>query len=79
MENSHDRAIDVDVLMNEAAISIRRTGKQIWRGRSTSGPIVRGEFIRRRASNAELVVFVTGSPSGPHRRNWALPQFGAAF
>ncbi|MBY3027099.1 IS110 family transposase [Rhizobium leguminosarum] len=52
--------IGLDVSMKETAISIRRAGKRIWRGKCASDPAAIAELIRMRASNAERVVFETG-------------------
>ncbi|WP_245499507.1 IS110 family transposase [Mesorhizobium sp. M1A.F.Ca.ET.072.01.1.1] len=52
--------IGLDVSMKETAISIRRAGKRIWRGKCASDPATIAELIRRRAPNAERVVFETG-------------------
>lgn len=52
--------IRLDVSMKETAISIRRAGKRIWRGKCASDPAAIAELVRMRASNAERVVFETG-------------------
>ena len=52
--------IGLDVSMKETAISIRRAGKRIWRGKCASDPATIAELIRMRAPNAERVVFETG-------------------
>ena len=41
--------IGLDVSMNETAVSIRRDGKRIWRGKCASDPRVVAELIRKRA------------------------------
>jgi len=52
--------IGLDVSMKETAISIRRAGKRIWRGKCASDPAAIAELVRMRAPNAERVVFETG-------------------
>ena len=52
--------IGLDVSMKETAVSIRREGKRIWRGRGASDPRIIAELIRKRAPAAKRVVFETG-------------------
>ncbi|MDL2403299.1 IS110 family transposase [Rhizobium mayense] len=52
--------IGLDVSMKETAISIRRAGKRIWRGKCASDPAAIAELVRMRAPNVERVVFETG-------------------
>ncbi|TAU45466.1 IS110 family transposase (plasmid) [Rhizobium leguminosarum] len=52
--------IGLDVSMKETAISIRRAGKRIWRGKCASDPAAIAELVRMRAPNAERLVFETG-------------------
>jgi transposase len=52
--------IGLDVSMKETAISIRRAGKRIWRGKCASDPAAIAELVRMRAPNTERVVFETG-------------------
>ncbi|AXA43774.1 transposase [Rhizobium leguminosarum] len=52
--------IGLDVSMKETAISIRRAGRRIWRGKCASDPAAIAELIRTRAPNAERLVFETG-------------------
>ena len=52
--------IGLDVSMKETAVSIRREGKRIWRGRCASDPRIIAELIRKRAPAAKRVVFETG-------------------
>jgi len=51
--------IGLDVSMKETAISIRRAGKRIWRGKCASDPAAIAELVRTRAPNAERLVFET--------------------
>ena len=51
--------VGLDVSMKETAVSIRRDGKRIWRGKCASDPRLIAEVIRRRAP-ATRVVFETG-------------------
>jgi transposase len=52
--------IGLDVSLKETAISVRRDGKRIWRGRCPSDPNLIAEVLRKRAPAAERVVFETG-------------------
>src|SRR4030095_9098018 len=52
--------VGLDVSMKETAVSIRRDGKRIWRGKCGSDPRLIAEVIRKRAPNAARVVFETG-------------------
>src|SRR5436305_4195136 len=52
--------VGLDVSMKETAVSIRRDGKRIWRGKCGSDPRLIAEVIRRRAPNVARVVFETG-------------------
>ena len=52
--------IGLDVSLKDTAISIRRDGKRIWRGKCPSDPKLIAEVIRIRAPNAKRVVFETG-------------------
>jgi transposase len=52
--------IGLDVSLKEPAISVRRDGRRIWRGKCPSDPKLIAEVIGRRAPGAERVVFETG-------------------
>ena len=52
--------VGLDVSMKETAVSVRRDGKRIWRGKCGSDPKLVAEVIRRRAPDAARVVFETG-------------------
>ncbi|MCA1371321.1 IS110 family transposase [Bradyrhizobium sp. BRP14] len=52
--------IGLDVSMKETAVSIRRDGKRIWRGKCASDPKLIAELIRKRAPAVRRVVFETG-------------------
>jgi transposase len=52
--------IGLDVSLKETAISIRREGKRVWRGKCPSDPKLIAEVIRKRAPNAKRMVFETG-------------------
>src|SRR3954462_9393400 len=52
--------VGLDVSMKETAVSIRRDGKRIWRGKCASDPRLIAEVIRHRAPGATRVVFETG-------------------
>ena len=55
-----DEYIGLDVSMKETAVSIRRGGQRIWRGKCASDPKVIADLIRQRAPAARRVVFETG-------------------
>ncbi|MDR6146177.1 transposase [Sphingomonas sp. SORGH_AS870] len=52
--------IGLDVSLKDTAVSIRHLGKRIWRGKCASDPQTLAELIRKRAPDAERVVFETG-------------------
>ena len=52
--------IGLDVSMKETAISIRRDGKRIWRGKCASDPAVIANLLRKHAASAKRVIFETG-------------------
>ena len=52
--------VGLDVSMKETAVSVRRDGKRVWRGRCPSDPKVLAELLRRRASEAACIIFETG-------------------
>lgn len=52
--------IGLDVSMKETAVSIRRGGKRVWRGKCVSDPKIIAELIRKRAPSVKRVVFETG-------------------
>lgn len=52
--------IGLDVSMKETAVSIRRDGKRIWRGKCASDPKLIADLIRKRAPSAKRIVFETG-------------------
>jgi transposase len=52
--------IGLDVSLKETAISIRRDGKRVWRGKCPSDPTRLAALIRKRAPLAERIVFETG-------------------
>lgn len=52
--------IGLDVSMKDTAVSIRRNGKRIWRGKCASDPNVLADLVRKRAPHAKRVVFETG-------------------
>lgn len=52
--------IGLDVSMKETAVSIRRDGQRIWRGKCASDPTVIALLIRKRAPFAKRIVFETG-------------------
>jgi len=55
-----DEYIGLDVSMKETAVSIRRDGKRVWRGKCASDPGVISSLLRRHAPAATKVVFETG-------------------
>ena len=52
--------IGLDVSMKETAVSIRRDGKRVWRGKCASDPKLIANLIQKRAPSAKRVVFETG-------------------
>src|SRR4029450_7009722 len=52
--------VGLDVSTKETALSIRRDGKRIWRGKCASDPKLIAEGIRRRAPGVARVVVETG-------------------
>lgn len=52
--------IGLDVSLKDTAISVRRDGERIWRGKCASDPKLIAQVIRRHASDAQRVVFETG-------------------
>jgi len=52
-----DEYIGLDVSLKETAISVRRDGKRVWRGKCASDPAVLTEEIRKRAPAVKRVVF----------------------
>lgn len=52
--------IGLDVSMKETAVSIRRNGLRVWRGKCPSDPVAIARLIRERARQAKRVVFETG-------------------
>lgn len=55
-----DEYIGLDVSLEETAVSIRRDGKRIWRGKCPSDPHLIAALIRKHAPAAKRVVFETG-------------------
>lgn len=52
--------IGLDVSMKDTAVSIRRDGKRIWRGKCASDPAVIADLLRKHAPSAKRVIFETG-------------------
>jgi transposase len=52
--------IGLDVSMKETAVSIRRGGQRVWRGKCATDPATIAALIRERAPTAKRVVFETG-------------------
>ncbi len=52
--------IGLDVSMKETAISIRRAGERVWRGKCVSDPMRIAQIVRKHAPNAARVIFETG-------------------
>src|ERR1700710_2418826 len=55
-----DEYIGLDVSLKETAVSIRRAGKRVWRGKCASDPQLLAALIRKHAPSAKRVVFETG-------------------
>ena len=52
--------IGLAVSMKETAVSIRRDGKRVWRGKCASDPKLIADLIRKRAPSVTRVIFETG-------------------
>lgn len=52
--------IGLDVSMKETAISVRRDGKRVWRGKCASDPKVIAALMRKHAPVPKRVIFETG-------------------
>ena len=52
--------VGLDVSMKETAVSVRRDGKRVWRGKCPSDPKMLAELLRRRAPEAACIIFETG-------------------
>src|SRR3546814_17908901 len=55
-----DEYIWLDVSLKETAVSIRRNGQRVWRGKYPSDPQLLAALIRKHAPAAKRVVFETG-------------------
>jgi transposase len=53
-----DDYIGLDVSMKETAMSIRRGGKRVWRGKYPSDPRLIADLIRKRALSVKRVVCI---------------------
>jgi aerobic C4-dicarboxylate transport protein len=49
-----DDDIGLDVSMKETAVSIRRDGQRVWRGKCSSDPKLIADLIRKRAPSAKM-------------------------
>ena len=49
-----DEYIGLDVSLKETAISIRRGGKRVWRGKCSSDPQVIAALVRERARSTVI-------------------------
>lgn len=52
--------IGLNVCLKETAVSIRRDGQRIWRGKYVSAPQALAGLIRKHAADAEKVFFEIG-------------------
>lgn len=55
-----DEYIGLDVSLKETAVSIRRDGQRVWRGKCPSDPQFLAALISKHAPAAKRVVFETG-------------------
>ncbi len=55
-----DEYIGLDVSLKETAVSIRRDGRRVWRGKCPSDPQLLAALIRKHAPAPKRVVFETG-------------------
>ncbi len=56
--------IGLDVSMKETAVSVRRDGKRVWRGKCASDPKVIAALLRKHAPVPKRVIFETGAAFG---------------
>jgi hypothetical protein len=59
-ETTMEQFIGLDVSLKDTFVSVREGGQRVWRGKCPSDPKLIAEVIRKRAPNAERVVFETG-------------------
>lgn len=52
--------VGLDVSLKDTAVSVRRDGKRVWRGKCASDPQALAALIRKHAPKVERVVFETG-------------------
>ena len=52
--------VGLDVSLKDTAVSVRRDGKRVWRGKCPSDPKALAALIRKHAPAGERVVFETG-------------------
>ena len=52
--------VGLDVSLKDTAVSVRRDGKRVWRGKCASDPQALAVLIRKHAPEVERVVFETG-------------------
>ena len=52
--------IGLDVSMKDTAITVRRDGKRVWRGKCASDPEVIARTVRKHAADPQRIVFETG-------------------
>ncbi len=52
--------VGLDVSLKDTAVSVRRDGKRVWRGKCASDPQALAALIRKHAPAVERVVFETG-------------------
>ena len=55
-----EQFIGLDASLKDTFLSVREDGQRTWRGKCPSDPKLIAEVIRKRAPNAERVVFETG-------------------
>lgn len=55
--------VGLDVSMKETAISIRRDGKRVWRGKCVSSPSAIADTLLSKTTNIQRVIFETGPMS----------------
>ena len=59
-ETTMEQFIGLDVSSKDTFLSVREDGQRTWRSKCPSDPKLIAEVIRKRAPNAERVVFETG-------------------
>jgi hypothetical protein len=71
--------IGLDVSLKETAISVRRDGKRVWRGKCASDPAVLAQVIGKRAPDAARAPNKTDANDATVWRSWPRSAFTVRF